>query len=136
MTVNYFEDLSPEERAKIPRNLITTKGTPRCRFELFTYYPETAKRKYNPYTYRGDMFGITDPSKMLQSLLKFFIKDYYQWHFAELYDNLYPYSECNRMVLELKNNRIITNRLQNYEEYLKDYALPDWLKTPIPQPNK
>jgi hypothetical protein len=132
---NNFEDLSPEERERIPRNLITTKGRERCRFEMFVHFPIHVKRP-NPYTYRGDMFGITDPGEMLRSLLRLIKKDYYKWHFAELYDNVYETNDTNRLIFKIKNNNIETNRLKDYEDYLKNHALPDWLKTPIPQPNK
>lgn len=122
---------SAYQHTPLPRNQVTTKGDPTCRFELFVRWPESAGRNMNPFKYRGDRFNIIEPDKMLCSLLKLFMKDHPSWMFAELWDNTYPLNDCNRLVLEMKGGKIIKNRLQYYELMLQNFPLPEYLKTPV-----
>jgi len=125
-----------EAGSSFPRNLVTQDGVVRCRFDIFIRYPESAGKKINPICRRGDKYGITEPAKMLVNILEYFIGYHHQWLIAELYDNSLPINDVNRKILVFKGGKIITNRLHHYKAMLQEFALPEWLKPPIPQPEK
>jgi hypothetical protein len=117
---------------KILGNLVTETGRIRCRFDMLIRWPDHAGRRINPFTMRGDRFGIIEPDKMLCSLLKYFVKDHRKWMFCELYDNTKPLNEANRLILEYKKGKIIKNILpKHYSEMLEQFPLPEYLKTNI-----
>jgi hypothetical protein len=148
---NYQHRPASKEKEQImqPRShTVTVAGKVRCRFELFIRWPENANRHINPFTQRGDAFGITEPDKMLKFLMQYFIRKHHQWLFAELYDNTIPLDDPYRIILELKNKTLLNNtvisdvnwtivelkdkmirhRLRDYAPLLKDFSIPEWLQ--------
>ncbi len=124
-----YQQLPAGSTQPLPRNLVTANGVVRCRFDLFVRWPDSAHRKINPFTHRGDCFGITEPDKMLGSLLRYFIRDHNKWLLSELYDNSFPLNNCDRLLLEYKEGRVVKNRLHHYEQLLQYFPLPSWLKS-------
>ncbi|HEX8355791.1 MAG TPA: hypothetical protein VF610_00180, partial [Segetibacter sp.] len=118
---------------RILGNTYNEKGHPHCRFHLFVRWQPGAKRKVNPFTYRGDHFdNVVLPEAMLCSLLRNFqrnhIKD--QWLFAYLHDTMYFENDNRRIVLAYVNGVVEENRLHNYYTMLRGFPLMDLLKTP------
>lgn len=103
-------------------------GVARCRFDLFVRYPENSNRRKKTFCYRGDYPDIQDPAKMLWSLVRMFLNKHNEFLLAELYDNTRQKSDPARTILRFKGNKILINRLKEYQEMLKDNPVPDWLK--------
>ncbi len=118
----------PKDHERLTGNHLTTKGRLTCRFELFVRWPESSRRKMNPFKYRGDRLGLMEADKMIAWLVKFFIKDHHDWLLAELWDNTKQLNDPERIVLSWKRGIIDTNRLKDYEPMLQTVAIPDWMK--------
>src|SRR5689334_6504291 len=115
-------------------NLVTQNGRPRCRFDMLIRWPDSARRRMNPFTMRGDRFGIFEADKMLCSLLKYFMKEHRSWLLCELYDNTKPLNDPDRLILEYKKGIIVKNRLpKHYAGMLENFPLPEYLKQTINQ---
>lgn len=115
------------QQQNFPRNQVTAKGVVRCRFDMMARWPESAGRKMNPFCYRGDNFNITEPDKMLRSLIRLFDKEYRNWIVAEMYDNSRPMDDPDRLILRYKQGKELEHKLFNYPTALQDFPLPEWL---------
>lgn len=107
---------------------ILTDKKERCRFDLFVRYRKTERREKEEFCYRGDFYGITEPHKMLCSLLRLVIKQHPRFFIVELYDNTKPKNDLGRVVLKMQNGAVMENRLNQYGLMLSEFPLPDWLK--------
>lgn len=103
-------------------------GIARCRYDLFVRWNKNQRREKETFCYRGDYFGITDPHKMLASLVRFFIRKHNCWSVAELYDNTKPKDNPERIILRLVNNKIEKNLLPQFHLMLRNMSLPEYLK--------
>lgn len=101
---------------------------PRCRFDMFVRMkPQFIPRNGVPtWCHRGDKFSDI-PEKMIQSLIRMFIRHNHKYVRCELYDNTKPRNDDSRVILKFENGVIETNKLAEYDSMLQ-IPLPDFLK--------
>jgi hypothetical protein len=120
------------DEERILGNTFNEKGHPHCRFHLFVRWQPMAKRKVNPFTFRGDFFdNVIQPPAMLCSLLRNFQRNHYKdkWLFAYLHDTVYFENDARRNVFAYVNGMVEENRLHNYWMMVQGFPFIDLLKS-------
>lgn len=110
-----------------------------CRFGLFvklkpgiiSHFPNQKRTWY----FNGNKFTDIE-KKMFRNLLSHQINKSHLYAITELYDNQFANDEPDRLVLKIVDTvhngtvdrTIEKNNLQQYQEFLTGYPLPDFLK--------
>jgi hypothetical protein len=107
---------------------------PPCRFTLFVRVSDDNPFRFKYvkpgeddrcFTFRGDMYGATDPVKMLKTLLGIVKSKYRMYKLMELKDNIKPTDSGECLILKMLNNEVKRNLLLEYIPMLHNYHLPD-----------
>lgn len=105
-----------------------------CRFDLFTRrkksVPVPVQNAKEVFTYRGDQYDV-EPEKMLQRLVTMIVKYKKQYAIMILRDNAIPKNLPDHIVVKMENGQPTINRLSNYNDLIKDFAIPEYLSYDI-----
>lgn len=119
----------PNDNPFPPSPQVTDAGTVRCRFDMFIRLrPEAiVKGKSATWCHRGDKYA-NEPDRMLQSLLKMFMRHHSKYILAELYDNTKPKNDVDRVILKFNAGTIEINKLAEYKILLSSMPIPNYLQ--------